>query len=83
MSIHTPAQPTTRVVDTRPTTLITEHEVKILTAAAVAPQAKAGMVARWIAAHRTAHEDRGSHRRLVAHYEFLEHSAMARAMEHL
>lgn len=83
MSIHMPARPKPRVVDTRPTVLITEHEVTMLTAATISPHAKAGMVSRWIAAHRAARESSVSHRRLVAHYDFLEHSAMARAMEHL
>ena len=87
MSTHTPARPATRVIDTRPTVLITEHDATMLTATTVLPHAKAGMVSRWIAAHRAAHraahEARVNHQRLVAHYDFLEYAAMARAMEHL
>ena len=83
MSIHSPARPAPRVVDNRPTVLITEHDATMLTATTVLPDAKPGVVSRWIAAHRAAHEARLHHRHLVAHYEFLEHSAMARAMEHL
>ncbi|WP_431236621.1 hypothetical protein ACQ86B_16805 [Mycolicibacterium aichiense] len=83
LSVHAPVHPSPRVVDTRPTVLVTEHEVKLLTAAAISAPAKAGMVSRWIAAHRAAHEASVSHRRLVAHYDFLEHSAMTRAMERL
>ncbi|APE14235.1 hypothetical protein [Mycolicibacterium pallens] len=83
MYTHTPARPAPRVIDTRPTVLITEHDATMLAATTVLPHTKAGMVSRWIAAHRAAHEARVDHRRLVAHYEFLEHSAMARAMEHL
>ena len=83
MSIHAPVQATPRAVDTRPTVLITEHEVKMLTAAAIIPAVKPGLVSRWIAAHRAAQEERTSHRQRVAHYEFLEYAAMSRAMEHL
>jgi hypothetical protein len=85
-----PSTATPRVVDTRPTVLITEHEVKLLTAAATATtaQAKHGVFARWIASHREARDVRRDARRSrqrysPAHYEFLEHSAMARAMERL
>ncbi|MCV7018302.1 hypothetical protein [Mycolicibacterium aichiense] len=81
LSVHAPVHP--RVVDTRPTVLITEHEVRMLTAATISAHPKAGMVSRWIAAHRAAHEAHVSHRRLVAHYDFLEYSAMSRAMERL
>ncbi|AKK28613.1 hypothetical protein [Mycobacterium sp. EPa45] len=83
MSIHAPIRPQHRVVDTRPTVLIAAHDAEMLTAATVAPAAKASMVSRWIAAHRAAHEARINHQRLIVHYDFLEHSAMARAMEHL
>ena len=90
LSVHAPVQQppsteteTSRVVDTRPTVLITEQEVKLLTAAAIAPApAKQGLFARWMAASRAAREARPS-RRYVAHYEFLENAAMARAMERL
>ena len=83
MSIHAPVEATPRVVDTRPPVLITEHEVKLLTAAPITPGPKPGILSRWLAAHRAAHHVRTDHRRLVAHYEFLENAAMARAMEHL
>jgi hypothetical protein len=82
-----PSTETSRVVDTRPTVLITEQEVKLLTAAAIATApAKQGPFARWIAANRAARAARAaqpSRRRYTAHYEFLEHAAMARAMERL
>jgi hypothetical protein len=91
MSVHTPIQqqqqsPTeSRVVDTRPTVLITEQEVKLLTAAAVAPTpAQPGLLSRWIANHRAARDARRDRQRhSPSHYEFLEHAAMARAMERL
>jgi hypothetical protein len=83
MSIHAPVRPTPRALDTRPTVLITEREVRMLTEAAVAPEARAGMVSRWIAGRRAAHQARADHQRHTAHYEFLEYAAMARAMEHL
>jgi hypothetical protein len=89
LSVHAPVQqpPSTeasRVVDTRPTVLITEQEVKLLTAAAIAVPAKQhGLVSRWIAAHRAARAARPSRRSYTAHYEFLERAAMARAMERL
>ncbi|PND59276.1 hypothetical protein CRM90_03870 [Mycobacterium sp. ENV421] len=84
MSIHAPVQPTPRIVDTRPTVLITEHEVKMLTAAAAMPSTKAGLLQRWLTHHRAATEARHQRQRYSpVHYEFLEHSAMARAMEHL
>jgi hypothetical protein len=51
-----PSTPPPRVLDTRPTVLITEHEVKLLTAAAIAvtAPAKPRLFARWIAASRAA-----------------------------
>ena len=92
LSVHAPVQQppsteTSRVVDTRPTVLITEQEVKLLTAAAIgtAP-AKHGLFSRWIAASRAARATRPARpgrRPCTAHYEFLEHAAMARAMERL
>lgn len=82
--LQQPASTSSRVVDTRPTVLITEQEVKLLTAAAVAaPPAKQGLFSRWITASRVSRAARVSHRRYVAHYEFLEHAAMARAMDRL
>ncbi|SBS79461.1 conserved hypothetical protein [uncultured Mycobacterium sp.] len=88
LSVHAPIQQPSstgafRVVDTRPTVLITEQEVKLLTAAAIAAPAKRGLFSRWIAAHRAARAARPSRRSYTAHYEFLEHAAMARAMERL
>ena len=87
LSVHAPVQepPSTPAMDTRPTVLITENEVKLLTAAAIAANtpAKQGRFSRWISASRTARAERSEHRRYTAHYEFLEHAAMARAMEHL
>jgi hypothetical protein len=81
-----PSTPTSRVVDTRPTVLITEQEVKLLTAAAVAPTApaKLRLLSRWIAASRAAHEARRSRWHYSPqHYDFVETAAMARAMERL
>ncbi|TDO07349.1 hypothetical protein EV580_6318 [Mycobacterium sp. BK086] len=87
LSVHAPVQQpeaTPRVVDTRPTVLITEQEVKLLTAAAIAAPAKQGLFSRWVVSHREARDARRNRQRYSpAHYEFLEHSAMARAMERL
>jgi hypothetical protein len=85
--IHPPASTTTsRAADTGPTVLITEQEVKLLTAAAGAATApgKPRLLSRWIAAARASRATR-HHRWHYApqHYDFLEHSAMARAMERL
>jgi len=77
-----PSTETPRAVDTRPTVLITEQEVKLLTAAAIAP-AKQGLFSRWIAANRAARAARPARPPRAVHYEFLEHAAMARAMERL
>ncbi|MCX2931049.1 hypothetical protein ORI20_12230 [Mycobacterium sp. CVI_P3] len=86
-SVHAPVhQSPSRVVDTRPTVLITEHEVKLLTAAAIAAPVpdQPGLLSRWIANHRAARDARRRRQRYSpAHYDFLEHSAMARAMERL
>jgi hypothetical protein len=83
---QSPSTDASRVVDTRPTVLITEQEVKLLTAAAIgtAP-AKHGLFSRWMAASRAARAARPARpsRRPYAHYEFLENAAMARAMERL
>ncbi|OYN78147.1 hypothetical protein CG716_16085 [Mycolicibacterium sphagni] len=63
--------------------LITEQEVKLLTAAAITPPAKQ-RVAGWFATHRAARDARrDSQRYAPAHYDFIEHAAMARAMERL
>lgn len=56
------------------------------TAAAIATTAPAapGWFSRWIAAHRESRDARrGGKSRMAVHYEFLEHSALARAMERL
>ncbi|GAY15452.1 hypothetical protein [Mycobacterium sp. shizuoka-1] len=65
--------------------LITEHEVKLLTAAAIAAAPpRPRPFARWIAARRAARAARPQRRRgTPVHYDFLEHAAMARAMERL
>src|SRR4051794_40346433 len=83
LSVDAPVQQpssteTSRVVDTRPTVLITEQEVKLLTAAAIgtAP-AKQGLFSRWIAegrAARAARPPRPARRPSTAHYEFLENA---------
>ncbi|WP_445165999.1 hypothetical protein ACTXG7_19210 [Mycolicibacterium sp. Dal123E01] len=87
LSVHAPVrdqEPTaTRVVDTRPTVLITEQQVKLLTAAAMGVPPKQRLFSRWIGSHRAAQRARSEHRRYTAHYEFLEHAAMARAMQRL
>lgn len=89
LSLHAAVQPPTPgspTVDTRPTVLITEQEVKLLTAAAIAmpAPAKAGLLSRWFAASRAAHQSRPSRWRYAPqHYDFLEYAAMARAMERL
>ena len=87
MSVQAPVEPspdTSHAVDTRPTVLITEQEVKLLTAAAIAAPTlpKRGLFSRWIAANRAARAARPQ-RHYTPHYEFLEHAAMARAMERL
>jgi hypothetical protein len=88
LSVHAPVQQppsteTSRVVDTRPTVLITQQEVELLTAAAIAVPAKQGLFSRWITARRAARAARPNRRSYTTHYEFLEHAAMARAMERL
>lgn len=85
--VHASAQPSAPVsgaVDTRPTVLISEQQVRVLTAAAIATPTKHGLLSRWLAAHRAASDARRDRQRYSpAHYEFLEHSAMTRAMERL
>lgn len=87
-AVHKPP-PTTRVVDTRPTVLITEHEVKLLTAAALAPAAPPRLMTRWIAGVKAAFAARAvvdevdRPRYVQRHYGYLESAAMARAMERL
>ena len=86
LSTHAPVEPSTttsRVVDTRPTVLITEQEVKLLTAATIAAPPRQGLFSRWAAAHREARDARRTRAPRTVHYEFLEHAAMARAMERL
>jgi hypothetical protein len=94
MSVHAPVRkpkPATRTVDTRPTVLITEQEVKLLTAAALTAVAapRPSLLSRWIirakAAIATVPVDDGVDRpRYVQkHYSYLESAAMSRAMERL
>jgi hypothetical protein len=66
--------------------LITEQEVKLLTAAAIAPTAPAKhrLLSRWIAANRAAREVRRNRWHYAPqHYDFVETAAMTRAMERL
>ena len=94
LSVHAPVRkptPAARTVDTRPTVLITEQEVKLLTAAALAAVAtpQPTVLSRWIsrvkAAIATVPVDDGVDRpRYVQkHYGYLESAAMSRAMERL
>ena len=99
LSVRTPIRkapppkptPAARVVDTRPTVLISEQEVKLLTAAALTPIAAphpsllSRLIARAKAAIATVPVDDGADRpRYVQkHYSYLESAAMARAMERL
>ena len=89
-SVHKPPK-AARTVDTRPTVLVTEQEVKLLTAAALAPvpSARPHLLSRWIAGVKAAFAarpvaDEGDRPRYVQkHYSYLESAAMARAMERL
>ena len=92
LSVHAPARkpaPTAHVVDTRPTVLITEQEVKLMTAAALAPVAapQASLLSRWITRAKAVHvvttDDRDHPRYVQKHYGYLESAAMSRAMERL
>jgi hypothetical protein len=87
--VHKPA-PTATAVDSRPTVLITEQQVKLLTAAALAagaarrPSLLARCITRAKALHVSAPAAGGDHPRYVQkHYSYLESAAMARAMERL
>jgi hypothetical protein len=94
LSVHAPVHaptPAARVVDTRPTVLITEQEVKLLTAAAltaVAPP-RPSLLSRWITRARAAiatadvHDGGDRPRYVQRHYSYLESAAMSRAMERL
>lgn len=81
----------TRPAQMTPTVLITEHEVKLLTAAAigVAAPAHRGLWRRVTAAAQAAFavrpvDERPAHSRYVPrHNDFLETAAMKRAMERL
>lgn len=81
---HTPAT-------MKPTVLITENEVKLLTAATIGVTAPARprLWSRWTAAARAAFsvrtvDERPAHSRYVPrHFDFLETAAMKRAMERL
>lgn len=92
LSVHAPIHkptPTTRAVDTRPTVLITEQEVKLLTAAALSAVAspRPSLLGRWVTRARAAIAtvDDGIDRPRYAqkHYSYLESAAMSRAMERL
>lgn len=93
-SIHTAVRkpPTTApAVDTRPTVLITEQEVKLLTAAALAAVAppRPHLLSRWIAGVKAAFvvrpvaDEADRPRYVQKHYSYVESAAMARAMERL
>lgn len=85
----------TQTIDThaamKPTVLITENEVKLLTAAAIGVTAPARprLWSRWTSAARAAFtvhtvDERPAHSRYVPrHHDFLETAAMKRAMERL
>ena len=94
LSVHAPVRkptPATRTVDTRPTVLVTEQEVKLMTAAALAPVAapQASLLSRWITRAKALHvstpaaDDRDHPRYVQRHYSYLESAAMSRAMERL
>ena len=91
MSVHTALRKPPSPIGTAPTVLITEQEVKLLTAAAftaVAPP-RPRLLSRWIAGVRAAlatrpdAEDIDRPRDVQRRYSFLESAAMARAMERL
>ena len=94
LSVHAPVRkptPAARIVDTRPTVLITEQEVKLLTAAALAavPAPRPSLLSRWITRAKALHvstpaaDDRDHPRYVQRHYSYLESAAMSRAMERL
>ena len=93
-SVHAPVRkptPTAPAVDTRTTVLITEQEVKLLTAAGLTAVAspRPSLLSRWIARAKAARvstaavDDRDHPRYVQRHYSYLESAAMARAMERL
>ena len=93
-SVHAPVRkptPAARIVDTKPTVLITEQEVKLLTAAALAavPAPRPSLLSRWITRAKALHvstpaaDDRDHPRYVQRHYSYLESAAMSRAMERL
>lgn len=81
----------TRPAQMKPTVLITENEVKLLTAAAISVTAPArrGLWRRWTSAAQAAFavrpvDERPAHSRYVPrHNDYLETAAMKRAMERL
>jgi hypothetical protein len=92
--VHAPVRtptPAARVVDTRPTVLVTEQEVKLLTAAALAavPAPRPSLLSRWIARAKAVYvsapaaDDRDHPRYVQRHYSYIESAAMSRAMERL
>lgn len=94
LSVHTPIRkptPTARAVDTRLTVLITEQEVKLLTAAALSSVAspRPSLLSRWITRAKATHistpaiDDRDHPRYIQRHYSYLESAGMSRAMERL
>jgi hypothetical protein len=95
LSVHTPIRkptPTAHAVDTRPTVLISEQEVKLLTAAALSGVAspRPSLLSRWITRAKAAFVatvpvDDGIDRPqyVQKHYSYIESAAMARAMERL
>ncbi|HEY5148821.1 MAG TPA: hypothetical protein VIJ23_03180 [Mycobacterium sp.] len=93
-SVHAPVRkptPTAPAVDTRPTVLITEQEVQLLTAAGLTTVAapRPSLLSRWIARAKAARvsaaavDDRDRPRYVQKHYSYLESAAMSRAMERL
>ena len=94
LSVHTPIRkptPTAHAVDTRPTVLISEQEVKLLTAAALSGVAspRPSLLSRWITRAKALHistpavDDRDHPRYVQKHYSYLESAALSRAMERL
>ena len=94
LSVHAPVRkptPAARIVDTKPTVLITEQEVKLLTAAGLAavPAPRPSLLSRWITAARSPFvvlppQERPAHSRYVPrHNDYLESAALKRAMERL
>lgn len=94
LSVHSSVRkptPATCIVDTRPTVLITEQEVRLLTAAALAAVAapRPSLLSRWIARSKAVHasaaaaDDRDRPRYVQRHYSYIESAALSRAVERL